>query len=656
MAPLLPGGYGFGLLLAAAALASPPDAFLGGELVASPDAPLPAAFELRLAGPQGAAVTRCAVGGRRWTCVVPSGTHDVEVRPAGYVPHYASAVTTRPGVETSLGRIVLVRGASVRGRLARADGAPPAGPCRAEVRARPVRVPEGRPAEGETSVAAVSDQRGFFQLAGLPPGGHLLTAECAAASAARLVTVRPDAETRLEEPLVLEALSLDLTLHPPVDPTGRPWRVHLQATAPHGRSILRDAQVPADGRWLHRGLTRGAYRVEVTSESGARWASRTWTFDEATTSVALEVSIATLAGRVRLGARPLRARLTFVSEAGAGPVSLESDDEGHFEGSLPTEATRGAGWTVEVEAAQPPVSRRLEVVVAASKEGPVWLDLVLPLVSARGRVVDLEGRGAPGAEVSAEDIATGTRRVAMANGEGVFELGGLPEGTHKVVAESPDGVSDPVALTVQEGAEQEVELVLKRPVRSAWYVTSDKGPVAGAGVQLWIPPGIPRTFLRTDAAGRFEHGLPPEVTEVGATVIAAGHATRMSRLALGADDPGAIVLQAAAGTLVLDVGPTSGLDPMALVLAHGGSLESVGALVRWGEGAGARATGHRVILPGLEPGAYAFCHADPEDLSALWLGAPMAEGRCASGSLPEGGVLELDLPPPAHGTGLPPPA
>ena len=538
------------------------------------------------------------------------------------------------------------------GRLARPDGEPPPGPCRAEVRVAPRRPPgpERAATHGERVFGAVPDPRGFFQLAGLPPGDHLLTAECAAAGAARPVRVLPDAETRVEEPLVLEDLAIEVALTPPVDPAGRPWRLHLQATAPHWRSIVRNAQADSDGRWLRRGLTRGTYRVDVTSDA-AHWASRTLRLDTANGPLALQVSVVTLAGRVRLGDRPLRARLTFVSKTGAGPLSLESDDGGLFEGALPGEGARDAAWSVEVESVQPPVSRRLEVVVAGSRDAPAWLDLDLPLVSARGKVLDLEGRPAPGAQVTAEEAATGARRLVLANGDGAFELGALAAGTHTVVAESPAGISEPVPLVVLDGAEQQLELVLKRPVRSAGYVRSDKGPVSGAGVQLWMAPGLPRTFLRTDAAGRFEHGLPHEVTEVGVTVTAPGYATRMSRLAVGDEEPMVIVLQAAAGTLILDSGPASGIDPMALVLAHGGGLESVGALVRWAEQAGARATGHRVVLPGLEPGLYALCHADPQDLSALWLGNPTAEERCVSGSVPEGGVLQLELAPPSGGDG-----
>ena len=211
------------------------------------------------------------------------------------------------------------------------------------------------------------------------------------------------------------------------------------------------------------------------------------------------------------------------------------------------------------------------------------------------------------------------------------------------MAESIEGVSERVALEVVDGVERELELVLTRSERVAFYVLGSHGPLADAAVQVWIPPGVPRGFLRTGPDGRFEADLPTGTTEVGLTVGAPGHALKLVRLPVANEQT--ITLGASGGTLVLDL-QHPGVDSHGATtpyLVHDGAIEAAGALPGWGTStAGATASGPAVV-EAIEPGTYVLCLADAEELAALWRGA-RPSGRCRSGSVEPGGTLTLSPP------------
>ena len=83
-------------------------------------------------------------------------------------------------------------------------------------------------------------------------------------------------------------------------------------------------------------------------------------------------------------------------------------------------------------------------------------------------------------------------------------------------------VSERTPLEVVDGTESDLKLVLSPSKRIAFYVVSSDGPVEDAAVQVWIAPGVPRSFTRTDRDGRFEVKLPRGTSEVGLTIGAPG--------------------------------------------------------------------------------------------------------------------------------------
>ena len=647
-----------------------PAASLHGEILTEEGDPLPRDLEVRLSAvPAASEITapgapgvrsppslsradlRCRVGEGTWSCLGPAGLFDVQLEAAGYAPRYAWEVRLEAAARTDLGRTVLRRAASVFGRAVRRDGSSPQGPCHATLRADVTRrgspgpVASSVPAD-ETSFSVPLSRRGYFHVVGVPPGGHVLAVECPAASAVRELRVPADREARIDPPLLLEELTLDIAVTPGVDPEGRPWQLTVDATAPRGRRIADKATASPGGRWTRRGLTAGSYRVAVESADGKQWLQRFFDLGAGSGPVSLRIGFVGVAGRVLLSTQPLRARLVFFNDAGGEPATLTSDDDGRFQGLLPVAPdVPETRWTVEVHAAQPSINRRLEGVLVPSVAGEpgAWLDLALPLVAVRGTVVSEGGQPQSGARVTFEDTGSGARTDGATDDAGSFELLELAPGSYTAVAESVEGVSERAALEVVEGVESEVHLVLNRSERVAFYVVSGQGPVAHAAVQVWTAPGVPRGFTRADQDGRFEVDLPPGTTEVGLTVGAPGHALKLTRLPVISEQT--ITLGAPGGTLVLDLQrPGRALDGATTpYLVHDGAIEAAGALAGWAADSARAGGGEPFVVKAIEPGVYALCLADAAELAGLWQGARPSD-RCRTGSVEQGRTLTLSPP------------
>ena len=174
--------------------------------------------------------------------------------------------------------------------------------------------------------------------------------------------------------------------------------------------------------------------------------------------------------------------------------------------------------------------------------------------------------------------------------------------------------------------------------------------MAGAAVQVWIPPGVPWYFTRTDPDGRFEVKLPPGTTEVGMTIGAPGYALKLTRLKISSEsdessDANTITLDESGGTLMLDLKPPGRtLDSSATpYLVHDGAIEAVGTLFSWNTEAHATNNGTTVVKA-IEPGNYALCLlSDPAQLPTLWFGA-LPPDRCRKGSVERGETLTLSAP------------
>jgi hypothetical protein len=575
---------------------------------------------------------------------------------SGYAPRYQWEMSLKAAEITDLGRTVLRQAASVFGRAVRRDGSNPPGPCRAILRPDIERHSPGESDSesslaGESSFSVPLSQRGYFQVVGVLPGKHTLDVVCAEASGFREFRVQAEGETRIDPPLRLEELTLNVAVTPKVDPEGRPWQLTVDSTAPRYRRIANKAATSADGRWVRLGLMTGSYRVTVNSSDGTRWLQRDFDLGASSGPLSLRLASVKVAGRVLLSSQPVRARLVFLNDAAGASVMLKSDDDGRFQGLLPVRPNirETSSWTVEAHVARPPVSQKLlGVSVPVGGAATAWLDLELPTIAVRGSVVSSDGQPQHNIQVTFAS-SSGIRTTTSTDEAGNFEMPDLPPGKYTATAASPEGSSDRTPFEVTEGSESDLKLVLNPSMRAAFYVVSSQGPVANAAVQVWIKPGVPRAFARTDQDGHFEVELPPGTAEVGLTIGAPGYALKLTRMKVPSDgdespdSANTVTLDDSGGKLVLNLQPPGGTRDSSgtLYLVHDGAIQEALTIAGWGtEQAGSNGNGPAVV-EAIDPGKYALCLvADPSQISALWSG-PLPSDRCRTGAVEQGETLTL---------------
>lgn len=651
-----------------------PAASLHGEIVTAEGEPLPSVLALQLSGvpesqdrePTGLGrelkpislhtTLHCPIHGRAWSCAAPAGAFDVRLQAAEYTPQYLWGVNLKTDQTTNFGHTVLRRAASVFGRAVRNDGSNPSSSCLAillpDVERHGGPDPDGETAPLATKTFSVPLSRsGYFQIVGVPPGRHMLAIECPAASSLRELHVQGDGETRVDPPLHLEELTLDIGITPKLDPAGQPWRLTVDATAPHFRRIAGGEACSADGLWARHGLITGNYRVVVSGSDGTAWLQRNFNLSASSGRLSLRLGSVAVAGRALLSSQPIRARLVFSNNATGESATLNSDDNGRFQGLLPVAPSlQESTWTVEAHVMQPPVTQRLlDVRVESAGAANAWLDLDFPAVPVRGSVVSPDGKPQPNVQVIFED-STGTRTTTGTDDAGRFEMSDLPAGKYTALADSPAGCSDRTPFEVADGSGSELRLVLNPFKRVPFYVVSSQGPVEDAAVQVWIAPGVPRAFARTDADGRFEVTLPPGTTELGLTIGSPEYALKLIRLPVPSDDDDSreartITLDSSAGTLLLNLQLLNHArdDSATFYLVHNRAIQDARTIAGWGTGqAGTRSNGPATI-DAIEPGDYALCRVDATNVAVLWSG-PVPSQHCSKGSLDEGGTLTLSLP------------
>jgi len=655
-------------------LAMWPAASLHGSVIAADGDPVPREIEVQLsAAPTTTnagsapgnitqqysqpahAVLHCHVETTNWNCMGPSGIFDLRITSADYIPRYEWDVSLKAGASTDFGQLILRRATSVMGRVLRKDGSNPPAPCRAMLLPDLARDPPGDPdqesaagAPRPQNVSVSLNRRGYFQVVGIAPGRYALSVVCQGASGFRQLRVQPASETRLDPPMLLGDLTLDISLNPKLAPDGLPWRLTLDQAAPYFLRIVGKNAATSDGHWIRRGLTEGKYRVTVSNSRGTPWLQQYFDLLPNTRPLLLHLGSVNVSGRVLLSSQPVRARLVFANNAGGGTATLSSDDNGRFEGVLPASGTQESTWTVEAHVVDPPVVQRVSGVRLAPANGTTnqWLDLDLPSIAVHGRVVSPNGQPQAAVQVTCED-AKGIRTTTSTDAAGHFEFPDLQPGKYTALADSPDGASERTPFEVAPGGGSDVRLVLNPFKRVAFYVRSSQGPIENATVQVWIAPGVPRTFTRTDQDGRFDFTLPPGSEEVGLTVAAPGYALKLMRLKIAADDDDSpdshtIDLDTTGGTLVLNLQPAenSRNAPAAFYLVHNHAIEDARALISWSNNQGVPSSNAPPVIKAIEPGKYALCAVDPAQVATLWQGA-LPQDRCRSGSLDQGGTLTL---------------
>ncbi len=650
-----------------------PTASLEARLVPAPGEPLPPRLGVRFrplpsaGGPAG--TVTCPVGeGGLWKCAVPAGTLDLRIGAPGVISHYRWGQTLPKGGAVQLGELAVRSGGAVTGWVETAEGPAVNTTCKVElipeVGGRPVLGEEGSRRQG-LSLTAQVNERGFFQIAEVPPGSYKLVARQEGFAPAELPALRfaEKAEIALNRPLVLERpAALEVFLEPALDPSGDNWRVEFVRTLgkPVGMERTAAVAIASPEGWLRQEkLSPGAYRIQVESEDGRIWLREEVEVGPRPQPLHLRIPVLKVRGTVQLGKIPLAAELHFKNASQGASLRVRSDESGEFAGALSQEGT----WDVEVDARDPSVRRKLREIDIRRREGKdeARLDLVLPDTRIRGKLVDEQGTATAGVLMvwsSGADEEPLSHRVGP---EGDFEFNGLAAADLQLrgTSQLTDRESDTLLVRLEEGREAPaLTLVLKPRLKISGQVVSAAGPVSGAQVLLYpaYVRELPTSPILTGLDGRFEAGLPAETTLLDAVVSAPGFALTARRLPARAGVPLTIQVQQTGGTLVLEASEpvfgSAGADLHISVFHRGASFPSF-VFRQWAAWNGpAQEDERRLVIPHLEAGDYAVCTA-----SSLPQFMEYAAGRiapttplCVAGDLAESGQLTLKLPSPKPGT------
>jgi hypothetical protein len=598
----------------------------------------------------------------RWSCAVPAGRLDLEVRPAGYVPGYHWGVTVPPGGEVDLGTMTLVKGSSVAGSVTVEDA--DLDPRTARVFLTPAMAPGGDRGAGQ----ALSDvryggeigPRGFFQITGVPAGTYVVHAEQPGLAPGYLgpVEVREESESMLQEPVVLRRpLPLKVEVTPATDWLGGRWRIALTpATEVGGRidtSDREEAVAGEGGTADFPELAPGLYTVQIYDSSGQSFHfDRNVRLESAADSPhRVEVPMVFIEGRVLLGDEPLAATLWFGGRRGARQAELVSDEEGEFVGALP----RPGRWRVEIESPDEGISNRVRVEVEPDRRGNAEVLIELPDTRAFGSVVDESGHPIADAEVHLQ--SAGQAADDVTGRDGSFELRAFEPGTVSLLASKDAGDhqlhSDTRLLGVAE--DQHVgplELVLRSVRLLQGRVESSVGsPIPGAVVQVSTHRPLGTTFLdsaRSALDGTFTVRVREGTEVLQAVVAAPGHP--LTALAVAPEEPLRLQPAADGGDLVIEIAEEATAGDFRPIVFHGELSIPPATLTRWSRSQSVPVEpGSRLRIPSMAAGPYRVCVATVAALAtALHETGSFTPAlvACEAGFLSPGGELLLRVEPP----------
>ncbi len=601
-------------------------------------------------GPTPEGTITCPIAGERFACTLPAVELDFSVRVRGHVSHFFWAVRLTPEKPYDIGTLLFRRGASLAGRVTSTDkDAPRPGACRVSL--QPLEQGTGSDREASrrafTGSSASVNDKGFFHFEVVPPGEYVLRAvQEGFVPAQAHVTIVEGTESSLKQPLSLSRpLTLEVLVVPPQDGDGKPWSLQLLEFAPDDRTfdIAADLPVAWNGiwKWDRAGGAR-KYRLRLKSSRDDFWYMDDDAFEMPSGPLQrrLEVSIERLHGTLKLGRRPVAARVVFGTDRGPVSVPFLANENGRFSGAVP----HLGRWEVLVDLDAPRIRRVLSVEIAQpAPSSDAEVDLLLPNHALDVELVDEQG--APVTRLTLLNIQRlGKREFVQHRIEGgAFHAEGLDVDHYMVSAEAHDLASDGYEVEIpEEGSPDPLTIVLKKLLSIRGRVVSPSGTgVIGATVKILPTPAFPTQTgwtSTTDAEGRFELGARPDLPRICAVVLPPGFGARMLTLEPSTEEQLVSVDQ---NTGTLDITqPQSGFSRLSLLFRgacfwYPGAFASVLGGVREEKG-----TTLRFTVPRMEPGAYALCTIDRPTL-ATFSAEPPSSTACVTGVLAPFGTLEL---------------
>lgn len=572
----------------------------------------------------------CVRDGAVFECELPATALDVRLTLPGFAPHYLWEVAIEAARSRDLGRVRMVPGASVAGRV-EWSGDPEAVSVTLARDLLGVPPPGlGRRLEMTSSEAGI-DARGRFQITGLAAGTYsaIATSEEGGSSLPwDGIVLEEGAEVYLDEPLrIRPPTTVEIVVSPAFDHRLEPWTVTLEREIP-GSTYLEpviSAPTEADGSIELTGARPGIHHVYVDDSQGARMHSgAVELLGQRPVRIEVEIAAVVVRGKVIRGGAPYEARLIFANGRGERAEIL-TDAEGVFSGFLADEGT----WMIEVLPASGS-SRRLlgtSVEVLRGEDGVAWVPIELPGGSVAGVVEDEEGEPVDRALVT---LVREGRLLGQAWSEnGRFALDGLTPGAALLRAESESGQqSETMSIEVEEDQQSELTLVVSPSLRLPVAVRYQGLPVAGARIRYSTPDGSVQREITSSPSGRAELVLPPRTGVVDVVALAARLPTRILRLRVNGESPRLgtvrIDLPSAPGTLLVPI------ERRRQRIVFGGEVE----LMIWSllSPSGSAPPAELDPTAGIftiqiGEGRYALCDAEMS--------------HCTEGNLAPGGVLDL---------------
>lgn len=621
------------------------------------------AWAARAAAPierfEGASECRTELTERTFACLLPEGRWDLAIRTPGYVVTAIrdARVTRDRGLD--VGARTVRRGGAVRGWVEQSDvdGAAAGVELRFDLRSVGHPTAALRDELEATAVRTVTDARGGFTVADLPPGSWVIEATAPGYAPGRLtgVEVVPGQVLQLREPVRLtRPFDFEVAIDPPTDAAGSAW--HLRAVRRDVRSggleeepAFRGA-VPGGTAAFPASTGDRLYLSVVDAAGNGVWFDPDFAVDdEPDRRLDIVLAQVPVAGRLTVGDEPLRATLHFGGRTGAQRAECVSSPEGEFSAMLP----RAGEWDVEVVASES--SLTASTTVEVPEGGTERLRIELPRTSVRGIVVDSAGQPVAGAQVR---LATLTSNVdARSNADGEFELESFAPGFVSLFAlhEAAERVrrSKPLELTVDDTeAVEGVRLVLLENDETTGRVVGSRGPVAGADLFVKVVQPIDLfhavVAARTELDGSFRLELPQGSRRAAVTVLTPGHP--LTTFDIEVHSESVLELPGDSGELVVSLRSPESRHHVAVVYQDGVELPFF-LLARWAQSHGLPLprlddSVRDLHFPFLAPGSYRACWID----AALELERYVQEAaqtprpvRCREGHLVAGARLELAL-------------
>lgn len=568
-----------------------------------------------------------------WRCEVPRGTWDLRLSVEGRVPRYFWNVRLG-GASYDAGKVIFLEGASVAGYVVSPDRQVKG--CKVEaftVTAASV----GLSGEGRAHLSrfeATVDERGFFQLSGLPPGSIRLEASKAGLDPASVgpLTVLEGRETILDSPLEIGMPRiLGFVVEPPLDPYEKPWRLKLleRFADSNIEKSFASGSTGADGRWFAERAHEGQWRILISDSRDNRWSSREFSWQPGDPELFLDIDRLPVRGSVSMGDEAVRGAVLFGTSFGSRSLRFELDEEGHYSGFLP----EGGQWKVELlDSEDENQSRVFGPFEVAKRPGKSYaeIDLRLPDTQLSGQVLQ-DGEPVAGARLTVLRYPENRRRDAFAatREEGRFELKGLEPGSLVIQASKGDSLSEWTSVSVAEGVATKIELILEKNRHLQGQVLWRGGVVPGATVVALFVAAGRRGATRAVAGfdGAFDLKLPASAKQTTLLVLSPAFDIGIASFSLSDQNPPAMIeLTQQGGNLVLH-GQAQAPDAELRV-------DSTAILIRelWQQivdrldGAG-----DSLLVRGLPPGLYQVCSGEN------------SRPPCSAAQLPTGGTAEIHL-------------